>query len=159
MQSLITAWTSITSYLWTSLIALYFFIHFVCNQAAAFAKLTLMWVVIAWIFPLPILLPLLFLGKLGYSRYAASNYCSLVVGGHQSCHSCHTIWSNCIEDTYSQTGIKNYLYSIEQYIGRSVYIYSIEQIINRLSVRFNLSRRLITYKTDIASDVRVHDRW
>ena len=68
VQSLITAWTSITSYIWTSLIALYFFIHFVCNQAAAFAKLTPMWVVIAWVFPLPILLPLLCLGKLGYSR-------------------------------------------------------------------------------------------
>ena len=75
VQSLITAWTSITSYIWTSLIALYFFIHFVCNQAAAFAKLTPMWVVIAWVFPLPILLPLLCLGKLGYSRYAASNWC------------------------------------------------------------------------------------
>ena len=41
--------------IWTSLIVLYFFIHFVCNQAAAFAKLTPMWVVISLI---PRLFPL-----------------------------------------------------------------------------------------------------
>ena len=40
--------------IWTSLIALYFFIHFVCNQAVAF-KLPPMWVVISLI---PRLFPL-----------------------------------------------------------------------------------------------------
>ena len=76
--------------IWTSLIALHFFIHFVCNQAVACAKLPPMWVVISLIprlfplrrvrirvepgnkarysdslgFPTPILLPLLCLGKI-----------------------------------------------------------------------------------------------
>ena len=41
--------------IWTSLIALYIFIHFVCNQAVAFVKLPPMWVVISLI---PRLFPL-----------------------------------------------------------------------------------------------------
>ena len=74
IQSFITAWPLHACYILTSALAFHFYLHF-RNRAALAARLIPVYVVIAWAGPLLILFPLLCLGKLGYSPYAASNWC------------------------------------------------------------------------------------
>ena len=74
IQSFFTAWTSVACYVLTSALALHFYLHF-RNRAALAARLIPVYVIVAWAGPLLILFPLLCLGQLGYSPYAASNWC------------------------------------------------------------------------------------
>ena len=74
IQSFITAWASVSSYVWISVLAIYFFLC-LHNFTALATRLMPLYMTLAWLGPLLVLLPLLCLGKLGYSRYAASNWC------------------------------------------------------------------------------------
>ena len=74
IQSSITGWASVACYVLISALAFHFYLHF-RNRAALAARLIPVYVVVAWAGPLLILLPLLCLGKLGYSPYPASNWC------------------------------------------------------------------------------------
>ena len=77
LQSYINQWAGVTSYIWTSLLAVFLTLRYTCSDRAThlFAKVMPLLTAILWIFPLLYLLPMLSLGKLGYSRYGASNWC------------------------------------------------------------------------------------
>ena len=77
LQSYITQWAGVTSYIWTSLLAVFLTLRYICTARAThlFAKAMPLLTVISWLFPLLYLMPMLSLGKLGYSRYGASNWC------------------------------------------------------------------------------------
>ena len=74
IQSFITAWASVSSYVWISILAIHFILC-LHNFTALSTRLMPLYMTLAWLGPLLVLLPLLCLGKLGYSRYAASNWC------------------------------------------------------------------------------------
>lgn len=77
LQSYVTQWAGVTSYILTSLLAVFLMLRYTCTDRATarFAKVIPLLTVISWTFPLLFLLPMLALGKLGYSRYGASNWC------------------------------------------------------------------------------------
>lgn len=77
LQSYITQWAGVTSYIWTSLLAVFLTLRYTCSDRATsiFAKMMPLFTVISWLFPLVYLIPMLSLRKLGYSRYGASNWC------------------------------------------------------------------------------------
>ena len=77
LQSYITQWAGVTSYIWTSLLAIFLMLTYTCTNRATllFAKLMPLLTVISWTFPLLFLLPMLSQRKLGYSPYGASNWC------------------------------------------------------------------------------------
>ena len=77
LQSYVTQWAGVTSYIWTSLLAVYLMLRYVCTVKATiqFTKLMPLFIVISWTFPLLFLLPMLSLHTLGYSPYGASNWC------------------------------------------------------------------------------------
>ena len=77
LQSYVTQWAGVTSYVWTSLLAVFLMLKYTCTDRAAniFAKLMPLMTVLIWLFPFIFLLPMLSLRKLGYSRYGASNWC------------------------------------------------------------------------------------
>ena len=74
-QATITTWSSLVSFLWTVILALYFFLIIVFKRVQVASKLMVVYNFVAWGSPLLIVIPLLCLGKLGYSHYAASNWC------------------------------------------------------------------------------------
>ena len=74
IQSFITAWASVSSYVWISILAIYFFLC-LHNFTSLATRLMPLYMILAWLGPLLVLLPLLCLGELGYSPYAASNWC------------------------------------------------------------------------------------
>ena len=77
LQSYITQWAGVTSYIWTSLLAIFLMLRYSCTNRATllFSKLMPLLTVISWTFPLLFLLPMLSRRKLGYSPYGASNWC------------------------------------------------------------------------------------
>lgn len=76
IQSYITQWMSTTAYIWTSILAVTFMVKYIWSQKVHYIEKSIpCLVVFAWLFPLLFLLPLLCMGKLGYSRYGASNWC------------------------------------------------------------------------------------
>jgi len=74
-QATITTWSSLASFWWTVVLALYFFLIIVFKRVQVASKLMVVYNFVAWGSPLLIVIPLLCLGKLGYSHYAASNWC------------------------------------------------------------------------------------
>lgn len=77
LQSYITQWAGVTSYIWTSLLAVFLMLTYICTDKATghFAKIMPLLTVFSWTFPLFFLFPMLSLRKLGYSRFGASNWC------------------------------------------------------------------------------------
>ena len=77
LQSYVTQWAGVTSYIWMSLLAVFLTLRYICSDRGTrwFVKMMPLLTVISWIFPLLFLLPMLSLRKLGYSRYGASNWC------------------------------------------------------------------------------------
>ena len=67
VQAFVSAGSSMAAYFWTSLLAVYFFCHYVYNYGAAVAKLLPLCTVAIWLIPILILFPLLYVGELGYS--------------------------------------------------------------------------------------------
>ncbi len=75
IQSFITSWSSLSSFLWTSALALYLYCTVVHSKILFARKLIPYFHVICWGAPILICLPLLIAGKLGYSPYAAVTWC------------------------------------------------------------------------------------
>ena len=75
IQSFVTTTSSMSSFAWTSFLAIYLYLVIVRSNLRLANKLMPLFHVVAWLFPLFITLPLLITGKLGYSPYAASNWC------------------------------------------------------------------------------------
>lgn len=74
-QASITSWSSLVSFSWTLTLAFYFYLVIIYSRRNFASKLMPLYHVIAWIAPLFIIVPLAALKKLGYSHYAASNWC------------------------------------------------------------------------------------
>ena len=75
VQASITSWSSLCSFCWTLILAFYFYVVIVYNRKALACQLLPLYYIIAWIGPLFVIIPLTILKKLGYARYAASNWC------------------------------------------------------------------------------------
>lgn len=75
IQSYLTTWSSISSFVWTSALAFYFYLILVKDRLLLATRLIPWFHVVAWGFPIAICLPLLITGKLGFAPYAASTWC------------------------------------------------------------------------------------
>lgn len=75
IQSFVTTWSTMCSYLWTSILAFYFFLVLVFNKVTLAGRLIPLYNVIAWAGPLTIMIPLLATNSLGYAPFVASNWC------------------------------------------------------------------------------------
>ena len=74
-QATFTSWSMLTSFLWTTILAFYFYLIIVYRRVQVAARLMLLYHIVAWGFPLFIIIPLMATGHLGYAPYAASNWC------------------------------------------------------------------------------------
>ena len=74
-QASITTWSTLCSFCWTIILAFYFYMVIVYNRKALASRLVPLYNIIAWLCPLLVTVPLTAVGKLGYARYAASNWC------------------------------------------------------------------------------------
>lgn len=74
-QATVTSYSSLVSFLWTVILAIYFFLIIVFKRVQVASNLMILYNIIAWGGPLAIVIPLLALGRLGYSHFAASNWC------------------------------------------------------------------------------------
>ena len=74
-QAAITSWSSLSSFCWTLILAFYFYMVIVYNRKALASRLLPLYHIIAWIGPVFVIAPLTGFLKLGYARYAASNWC------------------------------------------------------------------------------------
>lgn len=74
-QASITSWSSLVSFLWTAILAFYFYLIIVYRRVQVAARLMPLYHIIAWGAPLFIVVPLAATGHLGYAPYAASNWC------------------------------------------------------------------------------------
>lgn len=83
-QATVTSYSSLVSFLWTVILALYFFLIIVFKRVQVASRLMIIYNIIAWGGPLAIVIPLLVLGRLGYSHFAASNWCYVKDVGHRS---------------------------------------------------------------------------
>ena len=84
IQSFVTTWSSLCSFVWTCTLALYFYLIVVKNKQRLAVRLLPWENIIAWFIPMLITLPLLVTGRLGYSPYAASNWCFIKDNYQQS---------------------------------------------------------------------------
>ena len=75
MQSYLTTWSSMSSFAWTSALALYLYLTIVHGRILLANNLIPLFHVIAWVLPIVICLPLLLTNNLGFSRLASSNWC------------------------------------------------------------------------------------
>ena len=75
IQASITSWSSLSSFCWTLILAFYFYMVIVYNRKPFASRLLPLYHIIAWIGPLFVIAPLTGFSKLGYARYAASNWC------------------------------------------------------------------------------------
>lgn len=74
-QAAVTTYSSLVSFLWTVILAFYFFIIIVFKRVKVASRLMILFNIIAWGSPLFIVIPLLAGKKLGYAHFAASNWC------------------------------------------------------------------------------------
>ena len=74
-QASITSWSTLCSFCWTIILAFYFYMVIVYNRKALASRLVPLYNIIAWLCPLLVIVPLIGVQKLGYARYAASNWC------------------------------------------------------------------------------------
>ena len=74
-QATITSWSMLTSFLWTTILAFYFYLIIVYRRVQVAARLMPLYHIVAWGFPLFIVIPLVATRYLGYAPYAASNWC------------------------------------------------------------------------------------
>ena len=76
IQSFITTTTSLCSFFWTMLLAVYFHVVIVNKQTVVFGKKMFLFMnLISWGVPLVITVPLLATNHLGYSQLGTSNWC------------------------------------------------------------------------------------
>ena len=74
-QATVTTYSSLVSFLWTVILAFYFFLIIVYKRAKVASRLMVIYSIIAWVGPLSVVVPLLAWNRLGYSHFAASNWC------------------------------------------------------------------------------------
>ena len=74
-QATFTSWSSLVSFLWTAILAFYFYLIIVYRRVQVAARLMPLYHIVAWGAPLLIVIPLVATGHLGYAPYAASNWC------------------------------------------------------------------------------------
>ena len=74
-QATFTSWSLLTSFLWTAILAFYLYLIIVYEHVAVAARFMSLYHIIAWGFPLIIVIPPVATGHLGYAPYAASNWC------------------------------------------------------------------------------------
>ena len=74
-QATFTSWSSLVSFLWTAILAFYFYLIIVYRRVQVAARLMPLYHIVAWGLPLFIVVPLVATGHLGYAPYAASNWC------------------------------------------------------------------------------------
>lgn len=74
-QATVTTYSSLVSFAWTVILALYFFLIIVFKRVKVASKLMIIYCIIAWGGPIAIVAPLLGFDRLGYSHFAASNWC------------------------------------------------------------------------------------
>ena len=89
IQSFITTTSSMCSFLWTIILAVYFHMVIVNKQTIIKKKMFTLFNVIAWGLPLTITIPLLAMGHLGYSPFATSNWC--YIKDSESTHKSRTL--------------------------------------------------------------------
>ncbi len=75
IQSYVTIWSQLSSYMWNCFLALFLYIMIVYGKHKMSNCLITIFHVIAWTVPITIALPLLVTGHLGYSPYGAANWC------------------------------------------------------------------------------------
>ena len=75
MQSFITTWSTLSSFVWTSYLAIYLYLTIVHNRICLAQRLIPLVHVAAWVLPFTIVYPLLLKRRLGYSMVASSNWC------------------------------------------------------------------------------------
>ncbi len=75
LQSYVTTWSSMSSFAWTSFLAVYLYLTIVHGRIILANRLIPLVHVIAWVCPFLITYPLLVDGRLGQSRIAASTWC------------------------------------------------------------------------------------
>ena len=75
LQSFVTTWSQLSSYVWTCVLAFYLFCTVVANKNQFVNRLIPAFHIMAWGVPITIVMPLLATDHLGYSPYAAANWC------------------------------------------------------------------------------------
>lgn len=75
VQSFVTSWSSLSSFGWTSALALHFYLLLMIRKRSKLSTLLYWENLLLWLVPLVILVPLLVTHKLGYSHFATSNWC------------------------------------------------------------------------------------
>lgn len=75
IQSFITTTSSLSSFFWTSSLAIYLYLSLVHSKLLLVRKLLPVFHVVSWVLPLLISIPLLATKCLGYSYYAVSTWC------------------------------------------------------------------------------------
>ena len=75
IQSFLTTTSSMSSFAWTSILAVYLYLIIVKAKIRTAYRLMPLFHIIAWLLPLVITLPLLIKDRLGYAPFAASNWC------------------------------------------------------------------------------------
>lgn len=81
IQSFITTSSSMSSFLWTSSLAIYLYLSLVRNKVSFVQKLFPFFHTVNWLVPIVISFPLLVMGYLGYSYLAVSTWC--FIGSHE----------------------------------------------------------------------------
>ena len=74
-QATFTSWSSLVSFLWTAILAFYFYLIMVYRRVQVAARLMPLYHIVAWGLPLFVVVPLAATSHLGYAPYAASNWC------------------------------------------------------------------------------------
>lgn len=75
VQSFITTWSSVSSFLWTVTLGFYLYLTLVHTRIFLANRLMPVFHVVNWCFPITFCVPLLVTGELGYSPIAASTWC------------------------------------------------------------------------------------
>ena len=81
-QATFTSWFMLTSFLWTVILAFYFYLIIVYQCVAVAARLMPLYHIVAWGLPTFIVVPLVATGHLGHAPYAASNWCFVKDAGN-----------------------------------------------------------------------------
>lgn len=74
-QSTITLWFVLSSFIWTVILAFYFYLIIVYGRLQLAGRLMPLYHIVAWGAPGVVIIPLVATGQLGYSPYVASNWC------------------------------------------------------------------------------------
>ena len=75
IQSFITSWSSVSSFLWTVTLAFYLYLTLVHTKIFLANRLMPLFHIVNWGFPMTFCIPLLVTRQLGYSPFAASTWC------------------------------------------------------------------------------------